>query len=403
MTQDTRPTSTGAAPDTGASSGGPAESPAKAASPAPVPTGKAGGGRQRFTKAELGVIVEAYALAPVRDVKEFRAGDPRAPKAVIDATITIDGEKKPGRVLLKRRAPGAASDPFRVAFTHDVQLCAERAGLPTPPLLGTAETNNSMVQIDTRVYELFGYVNASPATPSPATGEATGRAVAQFAAALREHTPAFGAPTEPDYDAVLEDGARRLRRAFVNDAAAGASLDRLLAEARRAGEKLQSFDLGPARITHGDWHPGNLLFDADGDLAAVVDFDAAAMGTDAEQLAQALTQWSIARDRQSPASWPEAPEGMVLDAVFSGWIAGGGAVSGELCAAMPRLMVRTLALEAVGRRAVSAWFGTGDAPGPDLLATVARKAVWLDRNANTLTSRFAEIARTHRPDVEPTP
>ena len=69
--------------------------------------------RHRFDARELAVVLSHYDLGTIETIKSCPLGSRRAPKLRI---VTSRGD-----FLLKRRASGR-DDPYRVAFTHSLQL-----------------------------------------------------------------------------------------------------------------------------------------------------------------------------------------------------------------------------------------------------------------------------------------
>ncbi|MBL4591976.1 MAG: phosphotransferase, partial [Phycisphaerales bacterium] len=65
-------------------------------------------------------------------------------------------------------------------------------------------------------------------------------------------------------------------------------------------------------IVHGDWHPGNLIFQGD-DVVAVCDFDNTRVGSRSREIAQALVHFSI---RQGANIEPDLD---LLGAFFDGY------------------------------------------------------------------------------------
>ncbi|MHC4613985.1 MAG: phosphotransferase, partial [Planctomycetota bacterium] len=93
-----------------------------------------------------------------------------------------------GVFLLKRRAPGR-DDPYRVAFSHNIQLYLADRGYPVPRLIGTRETNNSMLQEGGRIYEVFEYKSGCRYDSSAVATEHAGAALAMLHRLLDDFKP----------------------------------------------------------------------------------------------------------------------------------------------------------------------------------------------------------------------
>src|SRR4051812_34523280 len=111
--------------------------------------GSAMSDREKFTTEELLIVLSNYDIGGIKGIKEFPRGSRKAPKLM----ITSDR----GEFLLKRRARGK-DDPYKVAFSHALQLYLAEKQFPLPHLMGTRKDNNSMFQHNGAVYELFEYI-----------------------------------------------------------------------------------------------------------------------------------------------------------------------------------------------------------------------------------------------------
>lgn len=325
--------------------------------------------RSAISPGELAAVCARYDLGVVDRVYAFNRGSRLSPKAVV--------ETERGRFLVKRRAAGR-DDPERVAFSHDLQLYLQRAGFPTAPLIGTRLDNNSMVQVEGRVFEVFGFVEGERFDRTPAACEDAGRLLARLHEVVRGYTPRWPAPAW----GVAQFGviAQRLASIRERGIAAGpaAALERALADARAA---LPAAGEGPSQLLHADWHPGNMIFRA-GRVAAVLDFDAARVGPVLLDVAGGVLQFSMARVGVRARDWPEAVDAHRFEAFLRGYArAGGQRVETEALAPM---MACVLIGEVVTPVAASGRFG-GAEPG-EFLEMAARKAGWLLGSAPKLAA-----------------
>src|SRR3954468_17211377 len=119
------------------------------------------GQRERFGAEELAIVLSHFDLGTIDSVVEYPRGSRKAPKLLIVA--------EHGKYLLKRRARGK-DDPYKVAFSHALQLYLANKQFPLPHLVGTRKDNNSMLQWRNSVYELFEYI---PGQAYPQTLEST--------------------------------------------------------------------------------------------------------------------------------------------------------------------------------------------------------------------------------------
>jgi len=317
----------------------------------------AGVGRERFTPREFDEVLSRYELGKVESVREVPLGTPASPKAVVDCAR--------GRMLLKRRARGVDA-PGVVAFSHSVMLGCLRAGVCVPPLVGTRDQNNSMVQIDDRVYELFVYIEGQADPRTPAAAERAGRLLGELHGAMDTvmrggigwTPPSEGAPIDP----------ARADRAGLDKEIAGpvrGLLERVAALA--AG--------GEPGLVHGDWHPGNVIFRGD-EPVAVCDFDNTRMGSREREVAQGLAQFSLVRGApgEPPARWAGEAD---LARLASHW-------RGYLALAPARLDPRRVVGLMPGVLMEEA-IASGH---PEIVLAVLRKAQWLEDRRDEIASRL---------------
>ena len=69
--------------------------------------------REKFAADELAIVLSNFDIGVIETIKDYARGSRKAPK------LLIRSEK--GEYLLKRRARGK-DDPFKVAFSHALQL-----------------------------------------------------------------------------------------------------------------------------------------------------------------------------------------------------------------------------------------------------------------------------------------
>ena len=219
--------------------------------------------------------LDHYDIGSIQSAREMIAGSSEAPKAVIEC--------ERGKLLLKRRARGLEHASL-VGFAHEVILgCLER-GVCVPPLIGTKVENNSMCQIGDKTYELFVFIEGTPFDQSVGHARESGRLLGELHNAMDSITAGFEPTVEssvlnPDrltgFD--LPDQTHTNMKRIIEYA-----IDALSANAR------------PNAMVHGDWHPGNMIFDGP-EIVAICDFDNCRLGSRDRELAQALVYLSMMR------------------------------------------------------------------------------------------------------------
>ncbi|MGA2171440.1 MAG: phosphotransferase [Sedimentisphaerales bacterium] len=332
----------------------------------------------RFSSDELAEVLSHYDIGKIRKVMRLVGGSKRAPKIVVTTTQ--------GRFLLKRRFQGR-DDIYRVAFAHAVQMHLSKRYFPIAPLVTTRDEVGTSLQLRGSIYELFKFVGGLRYKGSAEETIDTGRQLAKFHQYLRN----FEFEWEP-LKASFHDSTtvRGHLKTVASNSSPGAA--RRLQE---AGENLMAlynsssvrvnqmgFDSWPEQVVHGDWHPGNMLFDK-GKLVAVLDFDSVKIAPPITDLANAMLQFSIVGYHPNPADWPDYLDQAKLVQVLEGYREVIDLDKNHIDSLLD-LMIETMIAEAVLPIAATGFFG--NLRGLDFLKMILRKAKWIDDNRETLTA-----------------
>ena len=251
------------------------------------------GGRDRFDAFELAIVLSHFEVGVLQAIREFPRGSRKAPKLILRTDT--------GLYLLKRRARGK-DDPFKVAFCHALQLYLASKQFPLPHLIGTKKDNNSMLQLNSTIYELFEYIKGTSYDNSLEATQDSGKILALFHKLLKDYEPEYE-PPQGSYH-----GARSVAASME---AIPVTLARL--EPRSRDQKNEIADLvtflhtsyneaamratetglpdWPMQIVHSDWHPGNMLFRGSR-VVAVIDYDAARIQQRVIDVANGALQFS---------------------------------------------------------------------------------------------------------------
>ena len=336
-------------------------------------TGRQTGKREQFSAEELAVVLSNFDIGVLDSVVEYPRGSRKAPKLLIVS--------EQGKFLLKRRARGK-DDPYKVAFSHAIQLYLAGKQFPLPHLIGTRKENNSMLQWRNGVYELFEYI---PGQSYPQTLEATfdsGRVLALYHKLLHdfrsEWQPATGSyHGAPSVEQGLKLIPNSLQSADVNDLLT--FLQESYRDAARAVED-EGLERWPRQIVHADWHPGNMLF-RDNRVVAVIDYDSARTLPRVIDVANGALQFSIIGGDEDVSKWPE----YVDETRYRRFLRGYDEVmllSEAEIRAIPWLMIEALIAEAVFPIAATGAFGRLE--GLSFLRMVQRKVTWMQKSAGKL-------------------
>jgi hypothetical protein len=106
-------------------------------------------GGAHFATEELVRVLSHYEIGIILQVTPLSAGSARAPKMVLVS--------EQGKFLLKRR-PKGRDDLYHVAFAHSVQGHLAKKGFAVTTLVGTRDHDNTALQLDNHIYELFRFV-----------------------------------------------------------------------------------------------------------------------------------------------------------------------------------------------------------------------------------------------------
>jgi homoserine kinase type II len=332
--------------------------------------------RERFSVEELAVVLSHFDIGILESVTEYPRGSRKAPKLLI--------QSEQGKFLLKRRARGK-DDPYKVAFSHALQLYLAAKQFPLPHLIGTKRDNNSMLQWRNGVYEIFEYI---PGQSYPQTLEATfdsGRILGLYHKLLLDFKTDFQPPSGSYHLAPsVEAGLRQIPTTLGGsaDGDLGALLNFLLESYRYSADIVEEMgiDTWPRQIVHADWHPGNMLF-RDNHVVAVIDYDAARLLPRIVDIANGALQFSIIGGDEDVSRWPD----YIDETRFKRFLRGYDEVmllSQAEIRTIPYLMAEALIAEAVFPIAATGNFGRME--GLKFLRMVQRKIYWLTHHADKL-------------------
>jgi Ser/Thr protein kinase RdoA (MazF antagonist) len=331
------------------------------------------GQREVFSAEELAIVLSHYDIGVIDAIVDFPRGSRKAPKLLLVS--------EQGKFLLKRRARGK-DDPFKVAFTHSLQLFLAGKQFPLPHLIGTRKDNNSMLQWRNGVYELFEYI---PGQVYPQTLESTfdsGRILGLYHKLLEDFKSEWQPPAGSYHAAAaVEQGLRAIAN-NVPQTDENKDTHQLLTflfnSYHKAAEVVQSMgiDNWPRQICHADWHPGNMLF-RDNHVVAVIDYDSARLLPRILDIGNGALQFSIIGGDDDVSKWPDR----IDDARFKRFLRGYDEVM-----LLSQAEIRTLAplmIEALVAEAVFPILATGTVgrvEGMPFLQMVQRKILWIQNN-----------------------
>jgi Ser/Thr protein kinase RdoA (MazF antagonist) len=337
----------------------------------------------QFSSSELTAVLSHYEIGKIKKAMRLARGSKGSPKVIVTTTE--------GRYLLKRR-PAGKDDMYRVAFAHAVQNHLARKQFPVAPLVATRDECTTMLRHKNSTYELFRFVGGRRYDGSAEGTIDTGRQLARFHTYL-EH---FVFEWEP-LKASFHDSS--VVRGHLKTVAADTSLpgnhklaaigEHLMELYNEASVRVNQggFDGWKQQVVHGDWHPGNMLFDK-GQITAIVDFDSVKIAPPVTDLANGCLQFSIVGYHPNPADWPAYLDQERLMQVLRGYCE---VRRSEQCMldSLADLMIETMIAEAVLPVAATGFFH--HLSGSDFLAMIQRKADWINENRQALGEAIKSI------------
>ncbi len=328
--------------------------------------------RETFGTSELARCLSHYDLGVIESVQEFQRGSRRAPKIIIDA------EK--GKFLFKRRARGK-DDLTKVAFTHQIQLTLAAQNFPLPHLIGTRKDNNSMLVLDSKIYEMFEYISGGGYSGSLDATYHAGHVLGLYHKLLEDFTGDYKPPKGSYHNAgAIHKAIRNTVSSLpLENRPSGEvvthTIGALEGAYKRSAQEVDALGLNewPPQIVHGDWHPGNMLF-RDKHVVGVIDYDAARLQQRVIDLANGALQFSILGGSDDPDQWPEYVDETRFKRFLRGYDSVNVIARREI-EAVSSLMCEAMIAEAVLPIAATGSFGR--LQGFPFLQMVERKVNWI--------------------------
>ena len=318
---------------------------------------------------EIASALGHYDIGEVRSIRVYPRGSSRSPKALVESGI--------GSLILKRRGPGR-DDPRRIVFEHAVHQRLESEGFPVVEIIRSAKSGSTVVRASGHIYELFRYIKASRCDGEAGSLESCGRTLAILHDTLLDFDEE--SPPVQSFHGV-SDLVRHVERYADTIRSRGRRSCKAIIEGYQ--EAAWSVDaLGwqewPVSIVHGDWHPGNVLYDDGGQVSVVLDFDAARCEPRASDLASAILYFGRYVSRMhsgQESTWPVTVNHAAASSIVSGYAeaANRAPLATEL-AAIPALMVEAIILETMPSVIKNGRFGPHKAAGflPQVVESIKR-------------------------------
>lgn len=337
--------------------------------------------RARFSSEELAIVLSNYDLGIATKVSEFPRGSHAAAKVVITT--------EQGQYLLKRRPRGQV-DPYRVAFSHDLQRFLASKNFPLPHLIGTRKENISMLKVGDSIYEVFEFIAGSPYDGGLVPTYEAGKTLSLYHKLVQEFDSQWEPPRGHYHSSkavhgsfkplaevlVKTDSGRKHQRDLID------LLKQLRTAYSRAAKAVNGLGMPQweSQIVHCDWHPGNMLFDG-GHVVAVIDYDAARIQPRVMDVANGCLQFSFVTGGRDLTTWKQHTDLLRAKRFLRGYDEINMLSKAEL-EAVPFLMQEVLIAQAIPPILRTGTFAGLD--GFEFLKIVLRKVRWLTENRSRL-------------------
>jgi hypothetical protein len=343
-----------------------------------------------FGTGELETVLDHYDLGTVIECSPLRRGD----RSVLK--LFLRTEK--GSFVLKKRQLDR-DDPYQIAMAHDLQLYMARRGFALPKLVGIRRSDSTMLRTDMAIYEVHSYIEGLPYDGSRIATVSAGQWLKRFHECVSDYHPVYEIPQRNFHNnSRLRKNIQQIPNfAWVGQNSGGdsASLVRIAETllgaytAAAQAAKAAGHDTSSAVICHGDWHPGNMIFQ-DERVIAVLDYGSVRSMPALNDAAIGCLQFSLVARGKNPENWPD-----YFDLDRLRWFLEGyqpvSYWSDNNLRLVLALMIEALIAEAVTPVAVTGRFANHH--GGDFLGMVVRKVNWLrERSPDEL-----------RPQTNPSP
>ncbi len=333
---------------------------------------------------EVQEVLGHYRLARVKEARAFNRGSSKSPKVLLR---TLDGD-----FILKRCAPGQ-DDPDRLASRHRIVSMMEEHGCPIAGVVPSTD-GETFIRRGSRLYELFRYVEGRRYRRNGPQAHASGYEMARMHDLLQDWDGPLPEGSGYHEASGVETALQRLPERLCPDdphrrrgmTAICRSLAALFGEAHSNVDRL-GYGAAVRTIVHGDWHPGNVLFDGD-EIVAILDFDSIRHEPRVLDVANGMLQFTMQIGSADDIDrWPDALDLFQLESMRRGYDAGTfEPLEPQEIAMLPWLMIEALVVESIAPIAVRGQFGS--IPGDRFLRHIERQIGWIRPRIDDLVSKL---------------
>ncbi len=330
---------------------------------------------------EILSLLSQYTLGQPRNILNFKAGSRRVPKAIIETEL--------GKFFLKKH-PSTPSKLAKIKLAHQVESFLYEQDFPVPAII-LANDGKSYQTRDNHAYEIFEFIDGHRFRNSINCINEVGLALGRF------HREVSSLSISCDYSGSFHDSelVRKRIATTANDdnfLPLPMLMHKLLDFYDSSAEavNLLGIDQWEKQLTHGDWHPGNILF-KDKTLVAVLDFDSIKYTDPICDLANACLQFTIVAGRANPKDWPAHLNVDGLVTLLNAYNQANPIVEDNKLLAIPDLMIETMIAEAILPIAATGYFAHFS--GVNFIKMIIRKSDWIRKNKRALVKRITKALR----------
>jgi len=332
-----------------------------------------------MTAEEIRTLSAEFQLKPVDRAHAYNRGSARFPKAII---ATTDG----CRFILKRRM-GHQENVDCVSRSHAVQIELARNSFPVPQLSKARDGSTWVVKNDC-IYEMFAFFEGDRYARLVGEAVDSGAMLSKLHQTLRHWQPAQLSLEHSGYhnSRTVASSWQRLVPKIVGanpsvssqaiEFAVVALNEQWKLAASVAESALHGAPTQHRSVLHGDFHPGNVIFEIE-TPAVLLDFDSARIDRTIFDVANGALQFAMqSRTNKVPRDWDANLRIDLIEAFLRGYSKVGPVLLDPAdCEAFPALMVEATIAETVPRIAIAGtWRGES---GAEVLLFVARMSQWI--------------------------
>lgn len=330
----------------------------------------------------------------ITEIINIRRGNPGSDKFVI---------RTPNDIYLLKRRIAQNADIKQIEFIHNLCTHLSRCKYPVPELIAAPSTtttthtphsvNNTLIENSPYTYELMRYAHGRPYIRNNPDSRQAGKYLAALHVLLAQLHDLPAIPDRGSFhnqtdltiktEHFLQHHCKKLHQIHDMKKNLRYMLDRYKNACTMVNH--HGYADWPLMVVHGDWHPGNLIFNNNtNEVAAVFDFDSTGLNPRAVDIANGALHFSIQAHGNDPTHWPAHPDELRWYSFCNGYddYAELYMLSKAEVRAMPWLMIEALISESL--TSLAATGKVGNIPALPFLNMVVRKINWLADNADRM-------------------